>query len=99
MEAELQFEVNCSSNYYGSHCDVECQERNDSLGHYLCNSDGSKECLEGYENVETNCIECIAADGCCELIILYYCYVDYNIQSCMHSSQWWLLPGSWGLHM
>ena len=78
VEAELQFEVNCETNYYGPYCDVECHGRDDTEGHYLCNSSGERECLEGYQNLETNCTECIAPDGCGEYCvhwgpILYKC--------------------------
>lgn len=64
LEARIQFEVNCDTDRYGPYCDVECHGRNDSEGHYLCNQNGDWECLEGYQNLETNCTECVAANGC-----------------------------------
>ena len=79
VEAEIAFEVNCVSDYYGPYCD--CQDRNDSLGHYQCNIYGSRECLEGYQNAETNCIECVAADGCCKFSYI----APLTLWSCVYS--------------
>lgn len=66
LEARIQFEVNCDTDRYGPYCDVECHGRNDSEGHYLCNQNGDRECLEGYQNLETNCTVCVTATGCSE---------------------------------
>ena len=66
VESEMQFQVNCDGNWYGPFCDVECRGRNDPGGHYQCNGEGVRECLEGYQNLETNCTECVPADGCSE---------------------------------
>ena len=43
------------THYYGTLCDVFCEGRNDSLGHYQCGQNGSKICLEGYQDPDTNC--------------------------------------------
>ena len=64
VEAELQFNVACDGDWYGPFCDVECHGRDDSGGHYQCNIYGVRECIEGYQNLETNCTECMAAEGC-----------------------------------
>lgn len=66
LEAAIQFEVNCETDHYGPYCDVECHGRNDPEGHYRCNQNGDWKCLEGYQNLETNCTECVAAVGCSE---------------------------------
>ena len=75
VEAELQFGVACDGNRYGPFCDVECVGRDNSDGHYECNQDGVIECLEGYQNLETNCTECVAADGCSKSSISYSSYI------------------------
>ena len=63
-EAELQFEVNCDNNRYGPFCDVECHGRDDAEGHYQCDVNGDRECIEGYQSLENNCTECVTADEC-----------------------------------
>ena len=45
----------CAEGYYGTLCNVFCEGRNDSLGHYQCGQNGSKICLEGYQDPDTNC--------------------------------------------
>ena len=45
----------CRNSYYGTQCNVFCEGRNDSLGHYQCSRNGSKICLEGYQDPDTNC--------------------------------------------
>ena len=45
----------CRNSYYGTQCNVFCEGRNDSLGHYQCSRHGSKICLEGYQDPDTNC--------------------------------------------
>ena len=65
-----QFSVVCKENYFGLDCATFCEERGDELGHFTCDGEGNKVCLQGYKNPSTNCTECIPADGCCE----YLCY-------------------------
>ena len=53
------------TDLYGDACDVFCVGRNDSiLGHFTCDSQGQKVCLPGYQNVDSNCTECVPAEGC-----------------------------------
>ena len=63
---ELNFQLSCAENFFGSDCATFCMERDDDLGHYTCGSDGSFVCRQGYQNPATNCIECLPADGCCK---------------------------------
>ena len=65
---DLSFHVSCAENFYGSDCGTLCVERNDALGHYTCSSEGDLVCLDGYQNLVTNCIDCISAVGCCKLL-------------------------------
>ena len=75
-ELTLSFELSCSEDYYGSECDIFCKERNDEMGHYTCNTNGSIVCNEGYQNPLANCTECtMSIEGCCK----YYC------RSCCHA--------------
>lgn len=80
-EAEqLQFGVDCDGNWYGPFCDMECHGRDDSGGHYQCNQDGVRECLEGYQNLETNCTECAPADGCSKSCI-YFVDIHHKVRA------------------
>ena len=49
----------CVENYYPQGiCTRFCMARNDSLGHYICNSNGEIVCLPGYTDSTTNCVRC-----------------------------------------
>ena len=49
----------CATDYYpASVCTTFCQPRNDSLGHYTCDSLGRPVCLPGYTDTNTNCVTC-----------------------------------------
>ena len=51
-----RFRVTCQQDYYGARCDTYCVPQNDDInGHYTCNSDGSIQCLEGFENPNNYC--------------------------------------------
>ena len=48
----------CSEGFYGVECLVFCMARDDESGHYYCDSsNGTRICLEGYLEPETNCTE------------------------------------------
>ena len=52
---EMNFRVQCISNYYGSDCATFCQGRDDNLGHYTCGSNGQRICRSGWSDPSTNC--------------------------------------------
>ena len=64
VELTLSISVQCAQGFHGPSCD--CQNTNDSMGHFTCTSSGEIECLEGYQNPDSNCTECSTAPGCCE---------------------------------
>lgn len=93
----LSFRVKCADHFYGADCDVFCQARDDSQGHYTCDSGGNRICLEGFQDPVTGCTQrCTRAVGCCELSLglcscvctSYNCSYIY-LRAC--SSCWWLL--------
>ena len=49
----------CVPTYFPrGRCDVRCVPQDDSTGHFTCNSvTGVKECLEGFTNPSTNCVD------------------------------------------
>lgn len=54
----LTFQVTCSSYYYGTKCDVFCEETDSAVkGHYTCDPrTGEKVCRPGYMDPASNCI-------------------------------------------
>ena len=54
----LSYSVTCTQNYYGPDCSTYCVPSDNSMGHYNCDpSNGSKICLQGYQNPENDCTE------------------------------------------
>ena len=52
----MSFRVRCQNNYYGADCDTFCEAKDDDVnGHYTCNSDGSIQCREGFEDTNNEC--------------------------------------------
>ena len=47
----------CKEGYFDPDCDIPCTSRNDSTGHFTCDTNGTKVCLPGYQSPETNCVE------------------------------------------
>lgn len=48
----------CARNYYPSNCSTFCQSRNDSQGHFTCDSDtGHITCLTEFTNLASWCTE------------------------------------------
>ena len=46
---EYEYRMVCSSHYFGKDCDTLCRPRDDKFGHYTCQEDGSKRCLQGWQ--------------------------------------------------
>ena len=63
----MSVSVSCTGGFSGPRCD--CMSRNDSTGHFECDTNGEKVCLTGYQDPASNCIVCITADGCCECML------------------------------
>ena len=56
VSVQMRFRVTCQQDYYGADCSTFCVAQNDDLnGYYTCNSDGSIQCLEDFENPQNNC--------------------------------------------
>ena len=47
----------CKEGYFDLDCDIPCTSRNNSTGHFTCDTNGTKVCLPGYQSPETNCVE------------------------------------------
>lgn len=58
----FSYHVVCSEFYHGDDCAAYCRPRNDTFGHYTCDQDGSRQCLEGWTG--EYCAEPICTPGC-----------------------------------
>ena len=66
---KMSFRVMCNTNYYGRHCNVSCTSRDDASGHYGCDSNGNRFCLDGWTDLANDCTErelcwSMCFDGC-----------------------------------
>ncbi|XP_063055673.1 protein jagged-1a isoform X2 [Engraulis encrasicolus] len=59
---EYQIRVTCDEHYYGFGCNKFCRPRDEFFGHYTCDHNGNKTCLEGWSGPECNTAIC--RQGC-----------------------------------
>uniref|UniRef100_A0A6Q2Z905 Delta-like protein n=1 Tax=Esox lucius TaxID=8010 RepID=A0A6Q2Z905_ESOLU len=59
---DYQIRVSCDEHYYGHGCNKFCRPRDEFFGHYNCDNNGNKTCLEGWSGVECNTPIC--RQGC-----------------------------------
>uniref|UniRef100_A0A8C6SWK4 Delta-like protein n=1 Tax=Neogobius melanostomus TaxID=47308 RepID=A0A8C6SWK4_9GOBI len=59
---EYQIRVSCDEHYYGFGCNKFCRPRDEFFGHYTCDSNGNKTCLEGWSGPD--CTTAICRQGC-----------------------------------
>ncbi|KAG7236916.1 hypothetical protein INR49_000128, partial [Caranx melampygus] len=62
--AQFHFQVrlSCDEHYYGFGCNKFCRPRDDFFGHYECDHNGNKTCLEGWSGPDCNTAMC--RQGC-----------------------------------
>uniref|UniRef100_A0A8C4HQJ2 Delta-like protein n=1 Tax=Dicentrarchus labrax TaxID=13489 RepID=A0A8C4HQJ2_DICLA len=62
--AQFHFQVrlSCDEHYYGFGCNKFCRPRDDFFGHYECDQNGNKTCLEGWSGPDCNTAIC--RQGC-----------------------------------
>lgn len=58
----FSYRVVCEQNYYGDSCSMYCLPRDDSNGHYTCDSSGTRVCLPGWKG--SFCTEVVCREGC-----------------------------------
>nr|XP_046246089.1 delta-like protein C isoform X2 [Scatophagus argus] len=63
-ELRYSYHVVCDEHYHGEGCTAYCRPRNDTFGHFTCDSDGNRRCQEGWKG--EYCSEPICAAGCSE---------------------------------
>ena len=55
---DMRFRVMSQQDFYGADCATFCLAQNDDVnGYYTCNSDGSIQCREDFNNPSSNCTE------------------------------------------
>ncbi|MEQ2187187.1 hypothetical protein GOODEAATRI_002028 [Goodea atripinnis] len=59
---EYQIRVSCDEHYYGFGCNKFCRPRDEFFGHYTCDNNGNKTCLEGWSGPDCNTAIC--RQGC-----------------------------------
>ncbi|XP_043912735.1 protein jagged-1 [Protopterus annectens] len=59
---EYQIRVICDENYYGFGCNKLCRPRDDFFGHYTCDQNGNKTCMDGWMGLDCN--RAICRQGC-----------------------------------
>ncbi|XP_063762554.1 delta-like protein C isoform X2 [Eleginops maclovinus] len=47
-ELRYSYHVVCNENYHGEECSAYCRPRNDTFGHFTCDEQGNRRCLEGW---------------------------------------------------
>lgn len=50
--------VQCADHYYNATCTKFCRPRNDIFGHYTCDENGDKVCIQGWKGVDCETGEC-----------------------------------------
>ncbi|XP_062901478.1 protein jagged-2-like isoform X1 [Mobula hypostoma] len=54
--------VRCEEHYYGTGCNKLCRPRDDFFGHFMCDQNGNKLCMEGW--MGQDCKKAICKQGC-----------------------------------
>ncbi|KAI4886490.1 hypothetical protein NFI96_024859, partial [Prochilodus magdalenae] len=62
QDVHYSYHVICDEHHYGDSCSDYCRPRDDTFGHYTCDSTGSRICLEGWNG--EYCTEPICLSGC-----------------------------------
>nr|ABG00198.1 Delta [Paracentrotus lividus] len=59
---DYSYRVVCGDNFYGPKCSEACTPKDDIFGHYLCNNQGERVCMDGWEG--TWCDQAVCSEGC-----------------------------------
>ncbi|XP_044744621.1 protein jagged-1b isoform X2 [Coccinella septempunctata] len=54
--------VKCDTHYYNATCTKFCRPRDDKFGHYICDANGDKECIDGWKGA--TCDVAVCKPGC-----------------------------------
>ena len=56
VSMDMSFTLRCSPKFYGSECIVFCAPVDDSTGHFTCDANGDKVCLDGWTDTIGSCL-------------------------------------------
>ncbi|XP_033627827.1 delta-like protein 1 [Asterias rubens] len=62
QELAFSYRVVCNDNYHGPSCSAYCRPKDDHLGHWSCDANGQRVCLDGW--VGEFCFTAVCAEGC-----------------------------------
>ncbi len=68
---ELSFKVECAQFYYGLDCTTFCEPMDNSSGHYSCDDNGNKVCLDGWVDVSTDCLTRMSVVQCLPYFVAF----------------------------
>lgn len=63
-ELRYSYHVFCDEYYFGDGCADYCRPRDDTLGHYTCDEEGNRICLEGWKGNYCSERECLLKITC-----------------------------------
>lgn len=55
---QLKYEIECHPGYFGDGCSKICRGRDDDIGHYECDTQGERVCLQGWKGAYCTEREC-----------------------------------------
>ncbi|XP_041468818.1 delta-like protein 1 [Lytechinus variegatus] len=59
---DYSYRVVCAENFYGSKCQESCTPQDDIFGHFVCNNQGQRVCMEGWDGVW--CDKAVCSEEC-----------------------------------
>ncbi|XP_032811607.1 protein jagged-1b-like isoform X1 [Petromyzon marinus] len=62
VTVDYRLRVMCDEHYFSTNCTKLCKPRDDYFGHYACDSNGNKVCLDGWTGGD--CKKAICRQGC-----------------------------------
>lgn len=60
----LRYRLRCRGNWHGYNCDIYCVDQDTDTAHLECALDGSRVCMDGWEDLSTQCTIPICQEGC-----------------------------------
>ncbi|KAB5522739.1 hypothetical protein PHYPO_G00162910 [Pangasianodon hypophthalmus] len=85
-ELRYSYHVFCDEFYYGDACSDYCRPRDDTLGHYTCDENGNKQCLDGWQGEYCSdpicSADCSDRHGYCEAPGECKCRLGWQGPSC-----------------
>ncbi|XP_030601179.1 delta-like protein C [Archocentrus centrarchus] len=84
-ELHYSYHVVCNEYYHGEACSAYCRPRNDPFGHFNCDKEGNRICLDGWSGdycTQPICAGCSKQHGVCESPGKCVCHQGWQGESC-----------------